>query len=395
MLHPVKPVTCLPEMNKLLEFQRGVLELGIAIAKGNATNDETGFKQVLGVDAGQWFWERYKGNQEWRNGMTAFVNACTNQLLFCNAILPAFDNDILFQDHLVDANYGFEFPNLENSIKEAIKQLFKVFYEYSRKIGYPKAVHGKNNFKLTRTEFLKGYESNDSNGILYVCPICDKEISDEDLDAEIGICDLDHFFPISIYPFLSFHSYNLIPACHDCNSIIHGDTDPLNNDGKTPSSAGTFPNTYHPHKSRAIRDLGKILITRVQGKMEKEYQGIVEDSNDLSIQRIETMQRVYKLSTRWKKRLNVRPGIARRILDWICDDAKNRGEEAKRQGDIAITKSQMEKDIRSIFGKFVTSRDGHNVLREAYLNFVLTDSEEQEFFFAAYTRSYLNSTNPD
>lgn len=37
--------------------------------------------------------------------------------------------------------------------------------------------------------------------------------------------ELDHFYPRSLYPFLSISFYNLIPSCKNCNSKFKGDAD--------------------------------------------------------------------------------------------------------------------------------------------------------------------------
>ena len=53
-----------------------------------------------------------------------------------------------------------------------------------------------------------------------VCPYCNRQyiftVRDEDRDC-ITRPEMDHFYPKSIYPFLSINLYNLIPSCHICN----------------------------------------------------------------------------------------------------------------------------------------------------------------------------------
>lgn len=53
-----------------------------------------------------------------------------------------------------------------------------------------------------------------------ICPYCNCQytftVRDEDLDCIIRP-EMDHFYPKSIYPFLSINLYNLIPSCHICN----------------------------------------------------------------------------------------------------------------------------------------------------------------------------------
>jgi hypothetical protein len=379
MLHPIKPVACLAEMNRLLGFQRGVLELGIALARGSAL-DETTFKRVLNDDAGTWFWDVYQRNQNWHTSLDALVTALASDFSAHGQVILAFDNDIEFQNHLNDPLYSFQFPALPMSFRAAIKRLFELFYEYSNSTGYPEAVHGQRDFKLTRSSFIKSYEDQLANGILYVCPVCDKEISDEDIDSEIGSCELDHFFAKSTYPFLSMHPFNLVPTCHTCNSTVKGAIDPLADGIHAPSSSGTFLNTYHPHKGRSIRDLGNILIDRSDDP-KVECQAKIEDGNGISEHRIASAQRVYQLSSRWKSRLNKRPGIVPKVIHWICQDAK------KRRAENILTLAGMLEDLEAICTKHVVARDGHHVLRDAYIQFALNDVEEQKYLFREYSNS--------
>jgi hypothetical protein len=379
MLHPIKPVACLAEMNRLLGFQRGVLELGIALATGSALDQAT-FKQVLNDDAGGWFWNVYQRNQNWHTFLDALVTALASDFSAHRQVILAFDNDIKFQNHLNDPMYLFEFPALPEAFKSAIKDLFELFYKYSYSTGYPEAIHGKQGFILTRSSFIKSYEEAASNGLLYVCPVCDQEISDEDIDSETGSCELDHFFAKSTYPFLSMHPFNLIPTCHYCNSNVKGAVDPLADGIHIPASSGTFLNTYHPHKGRSIRDLGKILIDRSDDP-KIECQTKIDDGSGVSEHRIASAQRVYQLSSRWKSRLNKRPGIVPKVIHWICQDAK------KRRAENILTLAGMLEDLESICTKHVVARDGHHVLRDAYIQFALNDVEEQKYLFREYSNS--------
>ncbi|WP_322969417.1 hypothetical protein [Faecalibacter sp. LW9] len=56
-----------------------------------------------------------------------------------------------------------------------------------------------------------------------VCPYCNRNYI-HTLRTEKGSTrpELDHFYPKSIYPFLSISIYNLIPSCHICNSNLKG-----------------------------------------------------------------------------------------------------------------------------------------------------------------------------
>jgi hypothetical protein len=378
MLHPIKPVTCLAEMNRLLGFQRGVLELGIALATGSALDDAT-FKRVLNDDAGRWFWDVHKRNNEWRDSLTSLVTAFTSEYSSQAQVLMAFDNDVKFQDHLDDPTYSFQYPALPSSLRVGIKKLFELFYEYAGGTGYPEEIHGKSGFKITRDFFIREHENVAANGILHVCPVCDQEISDRHPSLKIAICQLDHFFPKSKYPFLSMHPFNLIPTCSNCNSVFKTSADPLA-DGINfpPASQGTFLNTYHPHKGRSIRELGKISINR---NPQLEYQAQIQDSHGVSSYRIDSAQRVCKLPSRWKSRLNKERGIIPKVVEWMLQESKRR----YLKGPLSI--NAMVEDLESICDRFAVTQDSHHVLRDAYIQFALNDVEEKKYLFQEYSNS--------
>lgn len=60
------------------------------------------------------------------------------------------------------------------------------------------------------------------------CPYCQQNMAitlyrDEKLQAIRPT--LDHYYPKSLYPYLSLSLYNLVPSCFNCNSSLKGDTD--------------------------------------------------------------------------------------------------------------------------------------------------------------------------
>lgn len=344
----------------------------------------------MGNAAGSWFWKICQNNQEWRSRVQNLQAACSKNAPASLQILSAFDNDIEFQDHLADSGYSFQYPALPKELQEVIQPLCEYFYTYLSKTGYGQEIHGKPNFKLNRTEFLKAYEQPEANGTLYVCPVCDKEISDEDLDDDIAVCDLDHFFPKSVYPFLSVHPYNLIPACKECNSKFHGIHDPLNDAIRVAGSPGTFLDSYHPHKQRAIRDLGQVGVSRdPQHANMRQVQ--IEDNYSPPHQRVKTAERVYKLTNRWKKRLEKRPAIVSKIVERICHQAHMR----QRRTGQPVTRVIMLEELQAEHQLCKILREGNHVLRDAYINFALLDSEEQHFLFEEYSRAENISKSPD
>jgi len=103
--------------------------------------------------------------------------------------------------------------------------------------------------------FVKGnkdwgaYKLVDAIGIR-VCPYCNRSFIDI-IDSVSGKTrpDIDHFYPKSLYPFLSMSIYNMIPSCGVCNSSFKGKID--------------FFNTEHCHPYEdSFHDFGKFVLNK-------------------------------------------------------------------------------------------------------------------------------------
>lgn len=60
------------------------------------------------------------------------------------------------------------------------------------------------------------------------CPYCQQNMAItlyRDKKSQAIRPTLDHFYPKSLYPYLSLSLYNLVPSCFNCNSSLKGDTD--------------------------------------------------------------------------------------------------------------------------------------------------------------------------
>lgn len=78
---------------------------------------------------------------------------------------------------------------------------------------------------IVKTTKWNGYRLTEELSI-NVCPYCNRNYI-HTLRTGNGSTrpELDHFYPKSIYPFLSISIYNLIPSCHICNSNLKGSID--------------------------------------------------------------------------------------------------------------------------------------------------------------------------
>lgn len=118
---------------------------------------------------------------------------------------------ILYKEYL--NKNGFELKSIEILQKEkkrikVLKELVSLYkyYDSFRKEWNSKIVDAVN----TRT-----------------CLYCNREyiINYNDSSKLKTTAELDHFYPRSLYPFLSISFFNLIPSCKTCNSKFKGDKD--------------------------------------------------------------------------------------------------------------------------------------------------------------------------
>lgn len=100
---------------------------------------------------------------------------------------------------------------INNRISSSIESwntLWKSIFDYSKFIELSKS--------------WNAYKYTTDLGIT-VCPYCNRNyIHTLETDSGRTRAELDHFYPKSLYPFLSISIYNLIPSCHICNSNLKG-----------------------------------------------------------------------------------------------------------------------------------------------------------------------------
>ncbi|WP_131430949.1 hypothetical protein [Chryseobacterium formosense] len=103
------------------------------------------------------------------------------------------------------------FNNINNNISsnlESWNDLLKSIFDYSKFIEI--------------NDNWNAYKYTTDLGIT-VCPYCNRNyIHTLETDSGRTRAELDHFYPKSLYPFLSISIYNLIPSCHICNSNLKG-----------------------------------------------------------------------------------------------------------------------------------------------------------------------------
>ncbi len=109
------------------------------------------------------------------------------------------------------------------SINTPYKEKNGHFIDYKKKFEnlYNNELSGKDKLKK---QFFNLFED------INVCPYCNRnfvnpiykeEAAEEGKDHKKWSPDIEHFFPKSIYPFLSLSISNLLPSCTFCNKIKH------------------------------------------------------------------------------------------------------------------------------------------------------------------------------
>ncbi|MCW8838645.1 MAG: hypothetical protein OQK11_08090, partial [Thiovulaceae bacterium] len=118
-----------------------------------------------------------------------------------------------------------------HDIREIIKDNYYILSKLSPKVRdfeqYKKSFEDLYTNQLSSNDKLKREFFNIFTDV-NVCPYCNRNFinpiyKEESLDGEFKKWspDIEHFFPKSIYPFLSLSISNLLPSCTFCNKIKH------------------------------------------------------------------------------------------------------------------------------------------------------------------------------
>lgn len=385
MLHKVNLPGCVPQLERIVEFQRDVLR---AACEGDYVFplDENQIKALFGDDAGKWFWGKLWRQPRKKNGVlppkekTIIHNSLEKLTAYYQKksqegidTLNAFDNDIQFADHLDDPNFRFQYPNLQEANQKLIKPLMIAFYKDLLKSGFVEAIHGDSK-KLDRDGFIASFW--DKNQGLGVCPACDSRKS-----PQIGgkvFDDADHFLPKSKYPFLSLHPFNLFPLCIYCNRPIKGDKDIIDDINNAP-----LVNIFHPYKRPALEQI-EVIVYRDQTGYSKL--GNLIDKGGMPSRRLSNLNRVFKISGKWGGELqNNRKAIINEIIE-----AGGGFKNFIKNNNLILTPTEIQDELKaSLERKVKTRKNGLGefagyILQGSYLNCALSDTEEFNELYQYY-----------
>src|ERR1035438_3503170 len=162
-----------------------------------------------------------------------------------------------------------------SSLKNLLKSFYSPYFYSDEGYGAPCAAEGQN---FTKDTFILGFPG----GGPKVCPYCDNNTRN---------LELDHFLPQDEFPLLSCHPDNLIPSCHDCNSITEKGT-------KVPLSLNApvqAADRFHPRRRSAWQ---KIRVAFYEDA-EHQPQMRLEPVDPADARRVEKLEWLFGLASFW------------------------------------------------------------------------------------------------
>ena len=125
------------------------------------------------------------------------------------------------------------------------------------------------------------------------CLYCNREyvINYVDNNNIKTTAELDHFYPRSLYPFLSISFFNLIPSCKTCNSKLKGD--------------------YNTYQNKILYPYDKGLNDNMQFKLKINNSGFIYNKNDflinLDVKNTEALnsKNLFKLETLYQEHKDI------------------------------------------------------------------------------------------
>lgn len=188
---------------------------------------------------------------------------------------------------------GYLTPYMENDHtpnwqKAGAEFLTKFYNEYFPK-GLPEYFFSElSSVTFSTNEFKFQFDS--LNKDLFVCPAC--EIS-------VNRSQIDHYLPISIYPHLSCHPFNLVPICSDCNSVVvKGNKDLLQKDCNTRFK---LENVFLIYQGYGLEELSYLKINLKTGYRTINLIEIKPMREKNTSEHIESYRNLFNMPDRWLK----------------------------------------------------------------------------------------------
>jgi len=355
MLHKIELPTYDQNLERIVQIQQKIISF-VCDPNTPITPGEDAFKQVFNDQIGIWL---YNWLQKKHKEKTFYEELCSliaylrQYSSLRTQLIDAFQNDIDFFNHLDDASFVFFFSTrLRKKVRQMIAPVMIAFYDDVLRTGFPSCIA-----TFDRKTFLKIFWTTNKN--LGVCPACD--CPKPDINDQYINCDIDHFLPKSLYPFLSMHASNLVPICTDCNRYVKGKENPIDQALTAP-----LTNTFHPFGKPAL-DVIKVAVNRkTKGG---EYQIYLEETTGGISRRVASLKRVYKLDTRWFERLKAEIESIRKIIKNAGKRFLQKGMSANDIVDVLLNTILDDYDQKIGVEHFY-------ILQSSYAHYALCDTEE-------------------
>ncbi|BAY33702.1 hypothetical protein NIES2107_56030 [Nostoc carneum NIES-2107] len=374
MFHKINFPSCVNQLERIVLFQRKLLNFACS-SSASLPITESQLKTEFGNDIGEWLWNKLcpkrksgnKGKSKLHKALEKVIRYLARHSTMSAKIMDAFDHDIQFHQYLNDPNFKFKYRGeLSLTVQKIVKGLLAAFYTDLLASGFPSIIHGQTQ-TFNRDKFISSFWS--ANSKLEVCPACDRPRSPK-VDNKV-YSDADHFFPKSIYPFLSVHYANLVPLCLDCNRSMKGDRDPIDDLSKEP-----LVNTFHPYTNPAISQVDVIVSRDQVGKRQVK----IEDKVGMPSRRVASLNRVFKLEKQWLDHLNY---VVKSIVESVMEDKRN----LIRRG-LTLTLEDLKDDLEDKLKEDMAKlgEKHYYVMQCSYLRYTLTNNQELTELLAESTK---------
>lgn len=360
MLHHIELPTYDGKLDHIVEFQRKFIVF-LCSSSIPLTPQKADFKEAFTDEQSrEWLWnwlqrKKKKGNGTYYNDLCRLLTHLDSHPEERQQIIDAFKNDTDFYACLKDEQFQFLFNTRFRAqkytiLRQALASVMIVFYDVLFFEGFPSCIAS-----IDRKDFLRIFWS--TNKDLEVCPACDGQLPD--IHGQYPACDLDHFFPKALYPFLAISASNLVPLCLDCNRVFKHGKDPLDH-----SLTAPLLQTFHPYGRPAIDEINVVVTRRDNG----ERTILLEERTGGTSKRIEQLNHIFELESRWNGRLKQKIGSIERKIQRAAEIWIKKGRTATE-----IVEDLLETEI----GNKDIGKTPNGVIIRGYIEYVKHNTDER------------------
>jgi len=287
MLHQIKLPSYDNALQEFLNFQLQLITFACTPARSYPLTKDAVQREFTG-EVGKWLynklWPKGKSETDFHRHLKHLIDhvACHQSQTIGTDIIDAYKHDIDFHEHFDDTTFWFHYHKLDLKTQEIVKTLMNYFYQLLYK-GF--LVSSEKYQKFDLHAMVTAFRD-ENKKILAVCPACDGQAPSWTRVRDAA--QVDHFFPKSLYPFLSIHPYNLAPICIQCNTVFKRDTDPI--------QQGLLVDTFHPYGHPAITDIEVHIIDGY----EVSLVDVVCREQKVQAVRLENLVRIFDLQILWE-----------------------------------------------------------------------------------------------